>query len=45
MEVFQTSATEEQNGHLGSVAASPPQRGPLSSFEKDRDRERKDNQM
>jgi len=45
MEMFHTSATEELNGQLGSVAAVPPQRGPLVSFEKDRSRERKQNQM
>jgi len=45
MEIFQTLATEELNGQLSSVAALPPQKGPLASFEQDRSRERKENHM
>ena len=34
MEMFQTSATEELNGQLSSVAALPPQKQPEAEKEK-----------
>jgi hypothetical protein len=43
--MLHTSATEELNGQLGSVAGLSPQKGPLASYEQDRSRERKENQM
>jgi hypothetical protein len=44
-EMFQTSATEELNVELSSVAALSPQKGPLAFFEQDRSRERQEKKM